>query len=193
MPIFYEYDLDSRFTEYAIMHIPNWVKVCLKISRWLWFVSGLWLMFIDTLNVESLKGFINESFSSCSSVKIAHVHMDVSVCRKLCHGAQLLRRPGKFGTTHNHFPGTWFKFVYFFSSNWARTVDQKNININQKQTKMTVDFDFPPHLTCSFESVHRVILTDVLGRNNTFFPLFSDFPSLFSFLQNFCFSFVKYS
>lgn len=37
-------------------------------------------MFADSLNLESLKGFINESFSSCSSVKIAQMHMDVSPC-----------------------------------------------------------------------------------------------------------------
>lgn len=114
MSIFYEYDLDPRFARYVIMHVPNWVKVYLKFSKLLWFVSGAWLMFADTLNLVSLKGFINESFSSCSSVKIAHMHMDVNVCSKVRHHSQLLRRPGNFGTMHTPFMGTWFKIMYFF-------------------------------------------------------------------------------
>lgn len=134
MSVFYEHDLDPRFTSYVIMHIPNWVKVYLKISRLLWFVSGSWLMFIDTLNLESLKGFINESFSSCSSVKIAHMHMDVRVCRKVCHRAQLPRRPGKFGTMHHRFIGTWFKVVFFFleTYGWKLTIREIKGNIGSR-------------------------------------------------------------
>lgn len=74
-------------------------------------------MFADTLTLELLKGFINESFSSCSSVKTAQMHMDGGVCSTVYHHAQLPRRPGKFGTAHLHFIATQFKAVHIFSPN----------------------------------------------------------------------------
>lgn len=82
----------------------------------------------------------------------------------------------------------------------SRAVDQKNINI--RPTEILIDFDhcflfvlfyFP--FTCSFESVYRGILTDALGRNNTyntFFLLFFVFMVFCWFVCFLLFYFVSF-